>query len=753
MRIRFLYAILLWSVPAFPQPALVPAPGLTYSAYLRSSFAPAAVTTDSSGNVYLAGSTIVDTATRQTAAMVVKLNPKGTEYLYVRTFGGSLSDIASAIAVDSAGDAYITGTATSSDFPVTGRQFASAPSSAATSRTFLIKLDPQGNVLFSELLGASSYNFGQAVALTSQGDILVSGMAAPGFPATSGAYAATGTATRPYLMRLDPTGATIRFAAFGIGGNALAIDAAGNIYMAGATTQLDYPTTPGVYQPVFHQVINCYFLCQIGFPGTNQYLTKVDPTGSKLIYSTAVAGGGQTTNTGLAIDSAGNAYLTGIVAGSYPYTVQAPNTQQVRPFLTKIDPVAKNALYSILMGGAGVALDAAGHVLIGGSYNNINVQFPVFGPQPPPPPPVASVNAIPQCLLNNMTTLSQAYVSEVDATSGNVLATVLIDASNLTAAGISLLGDAVWIAGNTTLPDVPISAGAITDAGGQNPGFAPGAYLGMVDFTLAEPFGAPNVVCALDSAGGSRLGAVAPGQLLSLFGTNLGPVQGVAAPDSSTTSLAGVSVMFNGTPGTLLYVSESQINVAVPVASNGAAPALTSMEVAMNSLTSSPRQLPLVQMSPNLFVNVAPTNLSCSGTPVEIFAGNWLPLAQNQDGTMNSCDNPAKVGSVVSFFVDGLGGTVSASITFTPAYPGGIPMVVQMGNLSAEVVNIAVVNNFVWRVDVLVPPDVVNGLVTTAHVSMSLVFETGVVPVGPRAGGSIGNSIGAPLATMFWVSP
>jgi uncharacterized protein (TIGR03437 family) len=177
------------------------------------------------------------------------------------------------------------------------------------------------------------------------------------------------------------------------------------------------------------------------------------------------------------------------------------------------------------------------------------------------------------------------------------------------------------------------------------------------------------------------------------------------------------------------------------------------MEVAMNGFTSALKQLPLVQMSPNLFVNVAPTNLGCSGTPVEIVAGNWLPLAQNQDGTMNSCDNPAKVGSVVSFFVDGLGGTVTASIIFTPAYPGGIPMVVQMGNLSAEVVNIAVVNNFVWRVDVLVPPDVVNGLVTTAHVSLSLVFETGVVPVGPRAGGSIGNPIGAPLATMFWVSP
>lgn len=96
---------------------------------------------------------------------------------------------------------------------------------------------------------------------------------------------------------------------------------------------------------------------------------------------------------------------------------------------------------------------------------------------------------------------------------------------------------------------------------------------------------------------------------------------------------------------------------------------------------------------------------------------------------------------------------MTANLDFTPAYPGGIPLVVQMGNLSAEVVKIAVVNDFVWRVDVLIPPDVVNGLVTTANVSMSLVFETGVVPVGPRPGGSLGNPIGAPLVTMIWVSP
>ncbi len=706
--------MLLLSVSAVAQPALFPAPGLTYSTYLRNGFTPSAVTVDSSGNVYLAGSTVVDPATQQTGALVVKLDPKGTHFLYVRTLGGSSSDVASAIAVDSAGNAYITGTAVSPDFPVTpGRQLASA-AAGSSSRTFLVKLDPQGNVLFSELLGGSSRSYGQAVALTPQGDIVVSGIATSDFPASAGAYTASGSDSRPYLMKLDLTGAIVRFAAFGIGGNALAIDAAGSIYMAGSTILLDYPTTAAVYQPVFKFVTVCYGFCRITFAGTNQYLTKVDATGSKLIYSTAVGGSGQTTNDGLAVDSAGNAYLTGLAYGGYPYTVADPGIPQVRPFLTKIDPTGKKAVYSIPIGGAGVGLDASGHVFVGGSYNDVDLGQPLISPFPLPPPPPGSVNAVSECLLNQMTTISQAYASEVDAATGAVEATVLIDASNLTAAGVALAGGGVWITGTTSLPDVPISSGANTDAAGVGTGFHPGAYLGEIDFALAGPAGTARVACVLDSAGGSRLGPVAPGQLISIFGTNMGPSPGVAASDPSTTSLAGVRVTFGGTPATILYASESQLNVAVTVPANGN-PVLTSMQIAVNGVMAPPRALPLVQMNPNLFVTVTTASMGCSATPVTIAAGTWLPLAQNQDGTMNSCDNPAKAGSIVSFFVDGLGGVAPAGGGFIPAYPGGIPMVVQMGNLSAEVVNVAVVNDFVWRIDVRVPADVVNGLVTTAQ--------------------------------------
>src|SRR5580658_3387664 len=103
-------------------------PALTYSTYLRDSFTPKAIATDSSGNIYVTGYAIVDPAALQTAVLVLKLNPQGSQYLYVRYLSGSVDDYANAITVDGAGNAYIAGSTASPDFPVTsGANFGTAP--------------------------------------------------------------------------------------------------------------------------------------------------------------------------------------------------------------------------------------------------------------------------------------------------------------------------------------------------------------------------------------------------------------------------------------------------------------------------------------------------------------------------------------------------------------------------------------------------------------------------------------------------
>src|SRR5690242_19370047 len=209
-------------------------PALAYSTYLRDSFTPNAIATDSSGNIYLAGNAIVDPLTSQTTVLVVKLNPQASQYLYVRYIGGSVNDNASAIAVDSAGNAYVGGVTTSPDFPVTsGGNLGTAPA-GGTERSFVAKLDPIGQLTFSDLLGGSTNSYPQAVAVNAAGQVLVSGISVgPGFPSTAGVYSVSDTAFRAYLLELDPTGKKIIFSVTGIGGSAIAFDSTGNIYVAG----------------------------------------------------------------------------------------------------------------------------------------------------------------------------------------------------------------------------------------------------------------------------------------------------------------------------------------------------------------------------------------------------------------------------------------------------------------------------------------------------------------------------------------
>ena len=204
-------------------------PVLTYSTYLRDSFTPKAIATDSSGNIYLAGNAIVDPATLQSTVLVVKLNPQASQYLYVRYLGGSVKDSANAIAVDPAGNVYVAGSTASPDFPVTsGGNLGTSPG-PSSQRSFVAKLDPSGGLVFSDLLGGSAASAAQAVAVNAAGRIVVTGVVSavtgPAFPSTAGAYSIANTANHPYLLELDPTGTKTAFSATGIGGSALALRA------------------------------------------------------------------------------------------------------------------------------------------------------------------------------------------------------------------------------------------------------------------------------------------------------------------------------------------------------------------------------------------------------------------------------------------------------------------------------------------------------------------------------------------------
>ncbi len=719
-------AFFVVALPIFSQ-------SLTYSTYLRDRFVPASIATDAAGDVYLAGYSSVDPLTQQISPMVMKLDPSGQRLIYSRILGGSSNDTAASIVVDQGGDAYVVGSAISPDFPVTpGRSTGSLPASTSDSRAFLVKLDPQGNVLFSETIGTVS-NAGQAVALTPAGQILVSGVSnTKGFPSTSGAYSVPDTTGRPYLMQLSADGSQVVFAATGIGGNALAFDSSGDIFMAGGTVLTDYPTTPGAYQTTLEPIFICSGFCLFGFPGTNQYVTKVDPAATKLLYSTGVAGSGSTTNSGLAVDTAGNAYVTGIVqGGTYPYTVApGPGVVSIQPFVTKLDPAGATALYSIPIGGAGIALSGK-HALVGGSYNSVFYGIAGGLSLAGPPPGVTNLN--PACQVNNLTTGSQPYVTQLDAASGAILSTVLVDATDDQARGIALAsGSAVWLAGTTLQADVPITPGALGPVA-LTAGLLPGAALAMIDFSATSAAGAPQLGCVLDAATLLRLGPVAPNQLVTLMGANL----------------ASAAITFDGQPATVLYSSASQINAVVPYAVGEKN--FTTMQISSASGAAATRQLPVILSEPSFFATVT-SGVNCT-LPSGENAYGFPVVARNQDGSMNACNNPAHTGSMMSLFLNGMGGQPTGNGGIVPLLPADIPIAVSLGEWSAEVVNVAAENDYVWRVDVLVPP-VKNG--EDAIVSAILNAPSAPISVGPLSPAlpvGLVAAPGTPLPVSVWIAP
>lgn len=702
-------------------------PVLTYSTYLRDSFTPKAIATDSSGNIYLAGNAIVDPATLQSTVLVVKLNPQASQYLYVRYLGGSVEDSANAIAVDPAGNVYVAGSTASPDFPVTsGGNLGTSPG-PSSQRSFVVKLDPSGGLVFSDLLGGSAGSAAQAITVNAAGRIVVTGVVSdvtgPAFPSTAGAYSIANTANHPYLLELDPTGTKTVFSATGIGGSALALDPSGNIYVAGSTYLLDYPTTPGAYQSTFPVFRVCAAPpCSGTFQGANQYVTKVDPTGSTLIYSTAVSGNGNTTNAGLAVDAAGNVYLTGYAGPTYPYTVTPPAIPIgpvnsifffELPFLSKLDPAGKTLLFSVPVGGAGVQVNSHGAVYVsGGAGSGLAGTFGIANNLP------ALANVPTQCLPNNLGIRSSAYVSEIDAVSGNLLGSQFIEGSTLATSALALFGSTVWITGATTLPDFPLTPNAVTlPSLGPTP--LAGAYLGAVDFSQPQPpAGTPQIFCIVDSADLGPVGAASRYQLLTIFGTALGPVAGVAASGDSTATLAGVSVNLGSLSAPLLYVSSTQINFAVPLVDPSQT--FATMQLTVNGASATPRQLPLTfSANPSLFLNTAQTQVASFGSVV---------LALNADGSMNSSTNPATLGSAISVFVNGL----------TPD-PRFIHFPPQLSTTNGwSVTGIVPANPFVLRVDLRAPTALVNNFSCTISSLCAVgftLYDVGFVSVGQIVSG------------------
>jgi uncharacterized protein (TIGR03437 family) len=300
--------------------------------------------------------------------------------------------------------------------------------------------------------------------------------------------------------------------------------------------------------------------------------------------------------------------------------------------------------------------------------------------------------------------------------------------------------------GPTPGPEVPQSPGALSPVK-QSTAFQQGVYLSGVDFS-SSPAG-PSIACVLDSANFSHTGVVAPLQLISILGSNLGPaVPAFAAAGEQ--SLGGVSIAFDGTPAKLLYVSASQLNVAVPQSDPRLARTSTVMQLSYNGGTAQ-RQFPLARPNPGLFADLSSSQSSCPSTQP-----GYQPLALNEDGSINGCGHPAAAGSKVSLFLNGAGEYGSTIDTLN-----GLVANLNFGCTFTIVGSSIALNDYVLQVDLRLPAASAGcGPPPNSAVAIPFTLSYQGTPVGPFVvpATSVGPSVTFALSSqslpmLIWVKP
>jgi hypothetical protein len=373
---------------------------LLYSTYLGGSSDEVgqSIAVDSAGSVYLAGYTGSDNfptvkpiqATNHGIhdAFVTKISPDGSALVYSTYLGGSSDDYGWGIAVDSAGNAHVTGDTPSDDFPVVN---AIQPTHRGYFNTFVSEINADGSALiYSTYWGGSVSEGGSRVAVDLAGNTYIGGYtSSPDFPTKNAIQPTYAGNVDAYLSKLSPDGQKVIYSTF-LGGSGfeygwdVAVDSAGNAYLTGFTQSTDFPTVHAL-QPTNHG-------------GSDAFAAKINASGSALVYSTYLGGSDTDLGTSIAADSSGNAYV-----GGYTKSKDFPTANAIQPtnhggfdaFVAKISGDGSALLYSTYLGGKanesifdagyrdlGIAVDAAGSAYVVGTTKSTNFPKTLLAFQP-----------------------------------------------------------------------------------------------------------------------------------------------------------------------------------------------------------------------------------------------------------------------------------------------------------------------------------------------------------------------------------
>jgi hypothetical protein len=348
---------------------------------------------DASGNIYITGLTSsldfpVTMGAFQTAygggstdAFVAKLNPEGNSLVYSTYLGGSgmENDFGGGIDVNADGNAHVTGSTNSADFPIKN---ALNPTNSGGLDVFVTKFNAEGSALnYSTYLGGSEDDRGFRIAVDKFGNSFVTGwILSSDFPTSTGAFQTMHNGGfDAFATKLNSAGDTLVYSTY-LGGSAsdfgegVVVDVLGNAYVVLHTESADFPTTNNSFQP--------------SFGGTaDAAVSKLNIAGSELVYSTYLGGSGFDESLGIALDTEGNAYLTGFTSSTdFPTknALQSINKGSDDIFVTKLNKTGNSLVYSTYLGGNGddrgfgITVDASGDAYITG--HTTSADFPEKNP-------------------------------------------------------------------------------------------------------------------------------------------------------------------------------------------------------------------------------------------------------------------------------------------------------------------------------------------------------------------------------------
>jgi hypothetical protein len=253
---------------------------------------------------------------------VFKFNLTTLSFIYSTYVGGSGEELAENIAVDSLGNAYVTGYTYSSDFPTTLGAYDNTYNGSMDA--FCFKLNTQGSsLLFSTYIGENSEDYAYGIAVDNYNNPTITGYTwSVKFPVTPNAYDTIyNSVAEVFVTKLNATGMSLIFSTFIGGGGiehgkSIKVDSKGDLYICGQTYSPDFPTTPGAYDTQ-----------QSGMGIDDVFVCKLSATGSNLIYSTFIKGNSYDYGESIAIDEYNNAYITGrSISTTYPTTPNANNS-------------------------------------------------------------------------------------------------------------------------------------------------------------------------------------------------------------------------------------------------------------------------------------------------------------------------------------------------------------------------------------------------------------------------------------------